>query len=89
VSVPAQRTCIALNIESSAPNLIAILITDIALLLIMLVGLFGLRRYGSGTLAQVLWKQSVIWLLLIIVTEVPTAVSPTNNSLISFLFISV
>lgn len=34
-------------------------VTDIALLLIMLVGLFRLRCHGGGTfgLAQVLWRQ--------------------------------
>jgi len=57
-----------------APNPIIMLITDITLLLIMLVGLFRLRRHGSGTLAQVLWKQGVIWLLLTIVALVPPTV---------------
>jgi hypothetical protein len=36
-----------------------VLVTDIALLLIMLVGLFRLRREGGGTfgLSQFLWRQ--------------------------------
>jgi hypothetical protein len=40
-----------------APNPIIMLITDISLLLIMLVGLLRLRCNGSGSMAQVLWKQ--------------------------------
>jgi hypothetical protein len=43
--------------ESNKPNIIVTLVTDIVLLLMMLVGLFRLRRYGAGTLGQLLWKQ--------------------------------
>jgi hypothetical protein len=51
--------CAVLNIESIKPNIIVTLITDITLLLIMLVGLLRLRRYGAGTfgLGRLLWKQ--------------------------------
>lgn len=56
-----RRMCAILNIESSKLNIIVALITDITLLLIMLVGLLGLRRYGVGTfgLGRLLWKQVV------------------------------
>jgi len=47
------------NNESHSLTLIAMVVTDIALLLIMLVGLLRLRRHGGGTfgIAQLLWKQ--------------------------------
>jgi hypothetical protein len=49
-----------MNPESSTLNLISMLVTDIALLLMMLVGLFLMhRRHCNGTfgLAQFLWNQ--------------------------------
>lgn len=51
--------CAPVNIESTELNMIAMAITDIALLLIMLVGLFRLRHHGHDMfgLAQVLWRQ--------------------------------
>jgi len=73
---PFQQTCIVTNLPSSKPSLIAIPVTDISLLLIMLVGLFRLRRDGMGIigLAQVLWRQGIIWLLLAMIAEVPPMV---------------
>ena len=51
--------CTVVNIESNKLNIIVTLITDITLLIIMLVGLLRLRRYGAGTLdlGRLLWKQ--------------------------------
>ena len=51
--------CDVLNIESCKLNIVVTLVTDITLLLIMLVGLLRLRRYGAGTLGlgRLLWKQ--------------------------------
>ena len=53
--------CVVTNAESGTPSLVAagVAATDIALLLIMLVGLFRMRRDGGGMfgLAQVLWRQ--------------------------------
>jgi len=59
VWLPAQRACVPVNAESSELNIIAMLVTDIALLLIMLGGLFNLRRNGGGEfgLTQLLWRQ--------------------------------
>jgi len=56
------------------------LVTDISLLFIMLAGLFRLRRRG-GTfpLAQVLWRQSVLLLLLATIAGVPPVVFITLN----------
>ena len=57
--MPAQQCCVLHDTESNKPNIIVTLITDITLLLIMLIGLLRLRRFGVGTfgLGQVLWKQ--------------------------------
>ncbi len=54
--------CDVLNLKTSKLNIIVTLITDVTLLLIMLVGLLRLRRYGAGTLGlgQLLWKQVCI-----------------------------
>lgn len=48
-----------LNFQSNKPTLISMLVTDIALLLIMLVGLFRLRNPGGIwlNLGWLLWKQ--------------------------------
>ena len=56
---PAALACANLNLERSAPNLIAIPVTDIALIAIMLVGLVRLRCHHGGRfgLAQILWRQ--------------------------------
>ena len=51
-----------LNFEVTKPNVVASLITNVALLLIMLIGLFRLRLVTSGgALGRTLWNQ-VRWL---------------------------
>jgi len=47
------------NSESGKLNMIVTVITDVILLLMMLVGLLRIRRYGGGTssLAHLMWKQ--------------------------------
>lgn len=54
-----EDTCVAINIRSTKPAVIAALGTDLVLLLTMLVGLFGMRRYGGGNfgIGSFLWKQ--------------------------------
>ncbi|KAH9984831.1 hypothetical protein BJV77DRAFT_1035671 [Russula vinacea] len=69
-----QGRCVLDHTESNKPNIIVTLVTDIVLLLMMLVGLFRLRRYGAGTLGQLLWKQGVIWLFLATIAEVTPVV---------------
>jgi len=68
--------CVPVNIESNQLNMIAMAVTDIALLLVMLVGLFRLRYYGNDMfgLTQFLWKQGIIWLLLALAAEIPPVV---------------
>ena len=52
-------TCTPDHIKNSALKIVTTSVTDIALLLIMLVGLFRLRSRGGGVfrLAQLLWRQ--------------------------------
>jgi hypothetical protein len=54
-----QLTCVVANTKSNTFTLVAMVITKIALLFIMLVGLHRLRRHGSGAfgLTHLLWKQ--------------------------------
>jgi hypothetical protein len=51
--------CMPTNTTTSTLNVTPMLVTDITLLLIMLVGLFRLRREGGGWfgLSQFLWRQ--------------------------------
>ncbi|KAF8494704.1 hypothetical protein F5888DRAFT_1716169, partial [Russula emetica] len=59
---PAQDGCDPVNTKSSVLSLLPAIISNLVLLLIMLVGLFILRRHDGGTfgLSRVLWKQ-VCW----------------------------
>ena len=52
-------TCTVLNLENTLPSTLAILFTDIVLLVTMLIGLFRMRVKGAGelNLAHFLWKQ--------------------------------
>jgi len=70
-----QVTCIGDQRRNDPQSLVSMLVTDVSLLLVMLVGLFRVRRRG-GTfgLAQVLWRQGVLWLLLATAAEVPPVV---------------
>ena len=62
-------TCAPDHIKNSALKIVTTSVTDIALLLIMLVGLFRLRNRGGGVfrLAQLLWRQVRYWFLLTVV----------------------
>ena len=57
--MPEQEGCIVVNTESTKLNIIVTLVTDVILLLIMLVGLLRIRRYGCGKfgLGYLMWKQ--------------------------------
>ena len=52
-------TCAVLNLGSTIPSTIAIVFTDIVLLVTMLIGLFRMRAKGAGefNLAHFIWKQ--------------------------------
>jgi len=68
--------CDIFNSGNSKLNIISCVVTDLVLLLAVLVGLFRLRSYCSGTfhMGRFLWKQGVLWLLLATLAEVPPAV---------------
>jgi len=78
---PAQLACVPVDTQTGLLNLIVIPITDVVLLLIMLFGLLRLRRAGGGKvgLPHLLWKQGLIWLLIVIITEIPPAVFVVLN----------
>jgi len=73
---PVQQTCLPENTDISTLNLIAMLVTDVTLLVIMLVGLIRLSHHDGGAfgLTQLLWRQGVIWLALATAAEVPPVV---------------
>ncbi|KAH9964907.1 hypothetical protein BC827DRAFT_1374770 [Russula dissimulans] len=70
------QTCALLNSESNKLNVTVTLIADVILLLIVLIGLFRLRREGVGRsgIGLLLWNQGVIWLILATIAEVPPTV---------------
>jgi hypothetical protein len=66
-----KRTCVLLNAETSKPNIISSLVTDVVLLLIMLMGLLRSRigstgAYGVGRILrnQVRWWQFLLAVIL-------------------------
>ncbi|KAI0002214.1 hypothetical protein BJV74DRAFT_41381 [Russula compacta] len=73
---PMLLTCVPVNTESNVTSLVAMVVTDIALLLTMLIGLLRVRRHGGGmfALTRLLWRQGLIWLLIATVAEVPPVV---------------
>ncbi len=57
--IPEASTCVITDIHSTKLNMITTLITDIALLLIMLIGLLrlGFNEPGVYGLGRLMWKQ--------------------------------
>jgi hypothetical protein len=87
--VPAQSVCVVLDTESGKKTIIAILVTDVVLLLTMLAGLVRMRLHGNMFgFAQILWRQGLIWLFLATVAEVTPAVfiSLNLNSPLNLMF---
>jgi len=68
IQAPVLLTCIVTNIEDSKLGLLVTIVTDIVLLLIMVVGLLYLHRYGDGRfgLAGLLRKQVSCWWFLLV-----------------------
>ncbi|KAI0281972.1 hypothetical protein BGY98DRAFT_156449 [Russula aff. rugulosa BPL654] len=70
-----NHSCVLLNPQSNKLNVVVSLVSDTLLLLIMLVGLLRLRfqatKFGLG---RILWNQSLVWLALATVAEVPPTV---------------
>ena len=56
--MPEQSACVVLNTDRSRDNMIALLVSDVVLLLTMLVGLLRLRKDGTlFGLGKFLWRQ--------------------------------
>ncbi|KAN0118816.1 hypothetical protein V8E52_004927 [Russula decolorans] len=81
-----SSSCVIINMQSNKINIIAQLTSDVILLLIMVAGLLRLRlEIGDFGLGRILWNQSLIWLMLATVAEVPPAVK-SGYSFWPFLF---
>ncbi|KAH9990090.1 hypothetical protein BJV77DRAFT_1069111 [Russula vinacea] len=74
--MPEDNACVLLNASITKPAVIGSLFSDVALLLIMLIGLLRLRCRGGGefSMGRTLWKQGLIWLLVATIAEVPSTV---------------
>ncbi|KAF8496177.1 hypothetical protein F5888DRAFT_1804314 [Russula emetica] len=70
-----SNSCVLLNPQSNKVNIIFSLVSDVILLLIMLAGLLRMRvGTGDFDLRRLLWNQSLVWLVLATVAEVPPVV---------------
>ncbi|KAI0268895.1 hypothetical protein BC834DRAFT_867755 [Gloeopeniophorella convolvens] len=72
---PEQQTCLLLDSHRSEANTIVTLIEDFVLLGLMLL---GLRRYGNagmfGGLWRLLYRQGLLWLIVVTLAEIPPTV---------------
>jgi len=75
-SGPDLGGCSLVEIKSIVLSTIAALVADVVLILIMLIGLFRMRRDAGGSMAlgRLLWNQGVIWLILATLAEVTPTV---------------
>jgi hypothetical protein len=70
-----QLACEPVKTDYSVFGFIPTILSDMAMSLTTLAGLLNVRRRrGGGTLADLLWKQGVIWLAVGTVAEVPPLV---------------
>jgi hypothetical protein len=60
---PGANACTLFNVDSTTPAIIGSLVSDLALLFIMLIGLLRLRREAGDAFAlgRTLWKQVRWW----------------------------
>jgi len=74
--VETVNSCLVLNFQTAKLNVLSSLVTDILLLLIMLIGLLRMRyhEHGAFSMGRLMWRQSLIWLFVAIVTGFPPAV---------------
>jgi len=66
-------TCLLSSTHTSQSNVTVTVVTDIALLILMLVGLSRSRQRKYG-IVRYLWVQGLIWLIAATVAEIPAAV---------------
>jgi hypothetical protein len=76
---PADQACVPIRTDPSEWGFIPTVVTDVALLLLILAGLSLWRRNGGGKfgLARLLYRQGVVWLILGSVIEIPPIVLTT------------
>ncbi|KAH9962345.1 hypothetical protein BC827DRAFT_1197781 [Russula dissimulans] len=69
---PIQNSCKSPDIESNRLTFIAVLVSDVTLLVTMFIGLLRLRQRGGGRfgLGRLLWKQGIIYLFVATTAEV-------------------
>jgi len=79
--VPGLSICVVRHTDNINFNSIPILISDIALLLIMLIGLLrmGFHESGMSGFGRLIWRQGLIWLFLATIAEVPPVVFMSLN----------
>ncbi|KAI0274134.1 hypothetical protein BGY98DRAFT_96152 [Russula aff. rugulosa BPL654] len=64
-----------LYLDSVRLSTISTFVTDIILVLMMLFGLYRLRRHGGlMALGRLLWNQGVVWILIVVVAELTPTV---------------
>ncbi|KAN0118818.1 hypothetical protein V8E52_004929 [Russula decolorans] len=75
-----SSSCVMTNPDSNNITIIVSMACDVALLVILLVGLLRLRlEIGEFGLGRILWNQSLVWILLATVAEVPPVVFMSLN----------
>ncbi|KAF8494672.1 hypothetical protein F5888DRAFT_1635986 [Russula emetica] len=79
--VSTQGGCVPVENDPNSFDFMPAIIADMCLLLIILAGLFTLRRNGVGVfgLTRIIWKQGIIWLILASAAEVLSLVFTLLN----------
>ncbi|KAI0043851.1 hypothetical protein FA95DRAFT_336344 [Auriscalpium vulgare] len=82
---PVSGSCIPLDTDNSLVDAIGVLASDMGLLIIMLAGIMRHRPYGAMKLLGpqsmwgLLWNQSLMWLALALLCEIPNVVLLSLN----------
>ncbi|KAH9962779.1 hypothetical protein BGW80DRAFT_857527 [Lactifluus volemus] len=71
---PFLGMCVNANTRRFLVNAVSMLVIDVVLLISMLVGLVRSPHSGSFGLWQVLFQQSIIWLVLVTISDLPLMV---------------
>lgn len=79
--VPVALSCSTTDLKNNKSAVIAMLSTDVILLLFMIIGVFRIRdRSGSiRDLGRLLWKEGVISLIVVTIVAVPAVVFTSLN----------
>ncbi|KAI0043854.1 hypothetical protein FA95DRAFT_336419 [Auriscalpium vulgare] len=83
---PLSGVCIPLGTDDNLANCVGILISDFGLLILMIAGILRQHPYGAikllgpHSLWGILWHQSLMWLALASVAEIPAVVLLFLNS---------